>query len=135
MAFLTKDAILAASDRAHRDVDVPEWGGTVRVMALSGTDRDAFEAAFVDAKGGKGGPSASVRLHNFRAKLLVKCLVDDQGNRLFTNADATELGQKSAAVVDRLFDIARELSGMDDDAEAEGKDDSEPDPSDGSTTG
>ncbi len=43
---------------------------------------------------------------NFRAALLVRCLCDEQGNRLFTEADTEALGAKSGAVLDRLFDVA-----------------------------
>ena len=111
--LLTADAILAADDRASEDVPVPEWNGTVRAMALSGTDRDAYEAAMVDAR--KQG-NASVRLHNFRAKLVIKCLVDGEGKRLFKDDQLKDLAAKSGAVLDRLFDKARALSGMDDDA-------------------
>jgi hypothetical protein len=133
MVLLSKDAILAADDRQIRDVDVPEWGGTVRVRALSGLDRDAYEAAFVDARK-QGGPSATVRLHNFRAKLVVRSLVDSDGERLFSDTDAKALGEKSADVIDRLFDVAREMSGMDDNAVKDAEGNSETAPNGGSTT-
>ena len=45
MTLLTKSAILAANDLKTQDVDVPEWGGAVRVRAFSGRERDAFEQA------------------------------------------------------------------------------------------
>ncbi len=123
MALLSAEQIEAADDRTHEDVPVPEWGGTVRVVGLSAADRDAYEAAFVDAKG----KPAVQRLRNVRAKLLVKCLVDEDGNRLFSDDKAKALGQKNGAVVDRLFDVARRLSGIGQGAVAEGKDDSEDD--------
>lgn len=130
--LLTADAILAADDRATEDVHVPEWGGTVRVMALSGTDRDAYEAAMVDAR--KQDTVAAVRLHNFRAKLVVKCLVNDQGERLFEDKQVKALAAKSGAVLDRLFDVARRLSGMDKDAVEEAAGNSESGQSDNSTS-
>ncbi len=56
MGLLTKDDILGADDLATEDVEVPEWGGCVRVRALTGTERDAFEAAmFRMPKPGKKG--------------------------------------------------------------------------------
>lgn len=108
MALLSRDAILDVDDRDYEDVAVPEWGGTVRVTALSGTDRDAYEAAMADAKG----KPAGVRLQNFRAKLVSKCLIDADGSRIFSDSDVKALGGKSAAVLDRLFDVATRLSGM-----------------------
>lgn len=130
MSLLNAAQIEAADDRTHEDVEVPEWGGTVRVVGLSGEDRDAYEASFVDAKG----KPATQRLRNIRAKLLVKCLVDGDGNRLFTDDKAKVLGAKSGAVVDRLFDVARRLSGIGQDAVAEAKKDSEPDQNEPSTS-
>lgn len=131
MALLSAAQIEAVDDRTHEDVEVPEWGGTVRVVGLTGADRDAYEATFVDAKG----KPAVQRLRNIRAKLVVKCLVDADGNRLFTDDKAKALGEKNGAVIDRLFDVARRLSGIGQDAVKEGKDSSENDQSDSSTSG
>ena len=130
MALLSAEQIVKADDRKHEDVHVPEWDGTVRVRGLSGEDRDAYEAEFVDAKG----KPATQRLRNIRAKLLVKCLVDEDGNRLFADNQAKALGAKNGAVVDRLFDVARRLSGIGQDAVAEGKDDSDSEANDSSTS-
>lgn len=122
MTFLSAEQILAAADREHEDVDVPEWGGTVRVIGLSAADRDAYEAALAATT--KGDATAMARLQNFRAKLVVKALVDADGKRLFSDADAKELGTKSGKVIDRLFDVVRRLSGMGKDALEQGKADS-----------
>lgn len=128
--FLSADDILSADDRQHEDVEVPEWGGTVRVVGLSGTDRDSYEAAFVD---GKGKP-APARLQNVRARLVAKCLVSEEFERLFTDAQVKALGAKNGAVIDRLFDVARRLSGIGQDAVSEGKGDSENEVNDSSTS-
>lgn len=122
MTFLSAEQILGANDREHEDVDVPEWGGTVRVIGLSAADRDAYEAALAATT--KGDATAMARLQNFRAKLVVKALVDADGKRLFSDADAKELGTKSGKVIDRLFDVVRRLSGMGKDALEQGKADS-----------
>lgn len=122
MKFLSAEQILGANDREHEDVDVPEWGGTVRVIGLSAADRDAYEAALAATT--KGDATAMARLQNFRAKLVVKALVDADGKRLFSDADAKELGTKSGKVIDRLFDVVRRLSGMGKDALEQGKADS-----------
>ena len=42
--LLTRDLILKADDIQTREVEVPEWGGTVLIRALTGTERDAYEA-------------------------------------------------------------------------------------------
>jgi hypothetical protein len=108
---LSKDDILKAADNAPEEVEVPEWGGTVLVRGMTGRERDAFEVSMMTS--GRGG-RREVNPVNVRAKLVARCVVDDDGNRLFDDADATELGAKSAAAVDRVYAVAARLSGMGD---------------------
>ena len=108
MALLTLDQILEAEDRATRVVPMPEWGGDVRITVMSGADRDAFEASLLPEKNGK--PSA--KMQNFRARLISKCLVDEEGKCLVPPAKVEQLGKKSASALSRLFDECRELNGM-----------------------
>ncbi len=91
---LSKAAILAADDKKSIEIDVPEWGGSVRLRVMTGSERDKFEADFVDGK-------KSVEM--VRAKLVAKCLVDEHGERLFAETEIPSLSDKSASVLDRLF--------------------------------
>lgn len=117
---LTSSQILEADDAKVEAVDVPEWGGKVLVRGLTGIERDAYEAGIQQIR---PKPDGSREIHfnrdNARAKLLVKCIVDEEGNRLFKDTDAPALGKKNGAVIDRLYDVAAELSGMGDTAEKE----------------
>src|SRR5215472_11906275 len=106
--FLTRDAIFNADDVVTEEVSVPEWGGSVMVRGLSGTERDKFEAAITIQNGSK----ATVNLRNFRAKLVVLSTYDNDGNRLFTDADVEKLGQKSASAIQRIFKVSQRLAGM-----------------------
>jgi len=127
---LGKDSILQAQDIETREINVPEWGGTVLVRGLTGTERDSFEATVLQDRGKQG---MVRKLDNIRAKLVARCLVDAEGARLFTDGEAGLLGRKSAAVLDRLYDVAAEMSGLsDEDVEELGKDSSSPTPSEGS---
>lgn len=108
--YLTRDAILGARDLPTEDVEVPEWGGTVRVRGLTGTERDAFEQSIARRKG----KNVELNLRNVRAKLVALSVVDEQGNRIFSEADVDALGQKSAAALDRIFRVAQRLSGLTD---------------------
>lgn len=112
MTLLSRDEILGASDRATVDVEVPEWAGTVRVRALSGAERDAYESGIVQlsASGAK-----SINLKNLRGRLISLSCVDDDGRRVFSDEDAIALGDKSAAALERIFDVARKLSGLTED--------------------
>lgn len=98
---LCKSAILAADDKKVVDHEVPEWGGSVKLRVMTGTERDRFESEFV-------GGNKSVEM--VRAKLVAKCLCDDDGKRLFTEQEIPELGEKSAAVLDRLFSECMKLN-------------------------
>jgi hypothetical protein len=106
---LSRDDILKAADNEPEEVDVPEWGGTVLVRGMTGRERDAFEMSMLQP--GRGG-RRTIDPANVRAKLVARCVVDDDGNRLFSDADVAELGGKSAAAVDRVYAVAARLSGM-----------------------
>ncbi|WP_461369485.1 hypothetical protein [Candidatus Darwinibacter acetoxidans] len=110
LKILTRDAILQAEDLPRELVEVPEWGGCVYVRALTGAERDAFEASVVEQRG----KSTKMNLRNIRAKLVALTAVDEEGKRLFTDDDAALLGKKSAAALDRVFDVAQRLSGLKD---------------------
>lgn len=101
---LTKDQILGVVDFNYEEIDVPEWGGAVRLRGLSAAERDDFEASI----------GVTQDLTNMRARLVVNCIIGEDGNRLFKNSDAKLLGEKNAVVVNKLFDKCRELSGMSD---------------------
>ena len=115
--YLSAEQILDAIDLPAEDVEVPEWGGTVRVQGLSGTERDKFEARFVNDK---GGASPSRGLEMFRARMVAACVVDADGKRLFrSEAEIKRLGEKSASALTRVVDTARRLSGMTDEDQDE----------------
>jgi hypothetical protein len=108
--YLSAEQILDADDLAHEDVPVPEWGGTVRVRELPGTERDKFEAQFV----GKDGASVrSEGLEGFRARLAAASIVDENGKQLFRSAAETKrLGEKSGRALQRVCEVATRLSQM-----------------------
>lgn len=109
---LGRDAILAAQDLRVELVEVPEWGGSVYVRGLSGSERDKFEEESVRIEGTGRKTTARANLDNIRARLVARCLCDESGERLFSDSDVTELGRKSAAALDRCFEAAQRLSGL-----------------------
>jgi hypothetical protein len=106
MKTLTRDDILGADDLKTESVKVPEWGGIVIVRELTGSERDTWEASVVKTNGTK----VTIDSHNMRAKLAALCIIDDDGKRMFTDKEAVKLGEKSAAALDRVTDVARRLS-------------------------
>ena len=93
--MLTRDAILALPDLPFEAVPVPEWGGSVGVRTMSGTERDRFETEHARA------PTA-----NFRARIAAATLCGDDGALLFAPADVEALGAKSSAALDRVVEAA-----------------------------
>jgi hypothetical protein len=103
---LSKDQILRADDMDFEVVDVPEWGGKVRIKTLTGNERDAYEQSIIDQKGNVNGP----KLYGASARLVALTAVDDDGKLLFTQADAKALGEKSAQALNRVFEVSMRLS-------------------------
>jgi len=108
MNLLSKTAILAAQDLQTEDVEVPDWGGAVRVRSFTGRERDAFEASMVRGDG----RDRKVDLTNMRARLVGLTVIDEAGQRLFTDEEVDLLGAKSGAALDRVFAVAQKLNGL-----------------------
>jgi hypothetical protein len=108
--FLSREAIFAAKDLDTVEVEVPEWHGTVMIRGLTGRERDDFEASMMERRGKHMVPNVA----NVRAKLIVKCVIDESGKRVFTDQDANEMGEHSAAAVNRIYEAASKLSGLTD---------------------
>lgn len=69
MTVLTREAILSADDLPAETVDVPEWGGKVRIRTMTGSERDAFESSLI----GTGGKDTSKDLRDLRAPVRIAC--------------------------------------------------------------
>lgn len=109
---LSRDAILAADDIKTEEVDVPEWGGSVFLKGMTGTERDNFEA-------NNRRPDGQQNLTNYRARFLVRCVVNENGTRIFSDQDAAALGKKSSGAINRLWEMAGQLNGASDEAQEE----------------
>lgn len=109
-ALLTKDQMLAADDIKSERVGVPEWGGDVMVRGLTGRQRDAWEASMSVRRGKTVVPD----MRDFRARLVVLCVVDETGTLVFHDGDIDALAGKSGAALDRLYEVAARLSGIGD---------------------
>lgn len=99
--MLSKEDILKAEDSETIVVAMPEWGDEARMISIKGFERDAFEMRV--SEGGT---------ENFRAKLVSMCLVDEKGIRIFNDNEVGELGNKNAKNLNRLFDVACKLCGI-----------------------
>lgn len=105
---ITKADIVAFNDLKSETIEVPEWGGSVTIRRMTGGERDAYEADIFESKGSQ----LQLKRENFRAKLIARCLVDDNGERMFSDGEIAALSKKSAAALDRLFAVCQRLNGM-----------------------
>ncbi|URF02969.1 phage tail assembly chaperone [Cupriavidus campinensis] len=103
MTILSKAAILAAADLKTEDVEVPEWGGSVRVAVMSGLARDNWISRQGDGK---------VPYSVFTARVLVSTVVDEDGQPVFDEADIETLRGKNQAAMDRVLAVALRLNGL-----------------------
>lgn len=104
---LSRIEILDATDYQRELVEVPEWGGSVWVQSMSGTERDSYEAELV---GSGDNDDQAYNLFNLRAKLACRSLVDEAGKKLFSEAEIAVLGEKDAYPLERVCAVARRLS-------------------------
>lgn len=143
MALINKQQILDRRLQLKTEiVQIPEWGGEVILMELTGKQRDNFEASIVQM--GVNG-SRNMNLQNLRARLACKCIMEpddfeivesgdnfNEGNkfivtsrhavlkhgrtprRMFSDAESNDLGDLGAATLQVLFDKVQKLSGMSD---------------------
>lgn len=102
--MLTKEQIRTVNDRRSIDVEVPEWGGMVRLRSMDAADRIAYEA-FRSAH--------AEAVEECAAFLLIRCAVDETGARLFADEDVAWLKDKHRAVLVDLVNRASKLNVLD----------------------
>lgn len=112
--ILTKDQILNAQSVRYEYVNVPEWGGPVRLRSLTGKERDDFETSMQDQPNRRGGRGKGTTA-NFRARLIALCAVDEEGEKLFTNRhEVSLLGEQPASALQKVFDVCAAMNGFSD---------------------
>lgn len=114
-SYLNREAILKAAALKTEEVRVPEWldpdtgADVVLVRELRGRERDEWEASLAVQRGKQMVPDVA----NMRAKLVARSIVDGpDGEPVFTQQDVAALGELSAAALDRVFEVASRLSGL-----------------------
>ncbi|MDR5825791.1 hypothetical protein [Caballeronia sp. LZ043] len=101
--MLNRSQIFATNDLKSEVIDVPEWGGQVKVVVMTGLARDAFQKANSEAPRG---------VSFFEGTLIVATVVGDDDQPLFTEDDIPLLQQRSAAVVSRIAAVAMRINGL-----------------------
>lgn len=86
------------------DVD---WPDTVYLRLMSAGDRDAFEASCIGDQ--------SKWMQGLRCRLLVRCLSNESGERIFDDGDALELAKQPSDLIVYLFEHAMRVNGIGED--------------------
>ena len=85
-------------------VNVPEWDGEVTVKGLTLAEKDAWTTSIMQ--------DGEANVEGATAKLCIMCMVGEDGGRLFDLEDVDFIQAKSAAALDRVFQVAQRLSGI-----------------------
>lgn len=101
--LLSRQAILVVQDISTQDVEVPEWGGAVRVRQMTVAERKEFATKSKDTDSTAMG-----------VWMLCMLCVDEQGKPLFEQADVDELLKRSFQAVDRVIDAVLSVNGLGD---------------------
>jgi len=133
--FFGREDILQIDDLPTEDVYVEPWGAWVRVRALTAGERDAYQNSMFEVRHRGRGQPPEIRYkpEKASARLVALSVIDEQGNRLFTEADVEALARKNARAIDIIAAVARRLSGLDEEALEEAEGNSGPELSGGSS--
>lgn len=109
--YLSAQEIIAQRSGKRKTEEVELQDGVVRVAAMSSNARDQFEQSLMveDGKGKMRRDRA-----NFRAKLLVATLVDENGAAMFTEKEIIAVGQVDAAYWEPAVNVALRINGFSD---------------------
>ena len=101
-----REEIFAANAPRYERVFIPEWNMHVRVVEMSADERDQFDLNAVAERN----KDTDKTIRRIRARLVCSCVCDEDGKRIFTDADIDELGKGSSAAADRIYDVASRLN-------------------------
>lgn len=105
-----RDEILNSGDLAREEVHVPSWklSGPIYVREMTASERDAYEAYILDNRG----KNERANLRGLRARLVALTLVDEAGNRIFSDEDVEAVGRKGARAIEPIVEAAMRLNAM-----------------------
>lgn len=124
MALLSRNQILEAKDIKTKDIEVKEWGGTIRIKQLSAKEYNDITMNMVNIRKMAAKQLSSKKnsdenledainelaIKNQKILLLIKSIVDENMKPLFTEADLELLYQKNTNVIDKIIAEIEELN-------------------------
>lgn len=102
---VNRDAFLKAAPLKTKKVKIKNLG-EICIREMNGQERDTFEASITGEEG-----KANTR--GMRARLVMLCLCDEDGHRLFPNdEDFDVVNGKPASMLQEIADAIIELNGL-----------------------
>ncbi len=105
--YATRDAFLGPAKRRFTEAEV-EGLGKVRIRSLTELERSKFEASMR----AKNGEVSNLKLVDMKARLIVLCVVDGDGNPLLTHRDIDQILQQDSEVTNEVVDQIQEHCGF-----------------------
>lgn len=106
--MLTKDALLEAGKRRVQKSHVPGVGD-VWMRSLSEAEWSRYQQDSVDLETGR---VTQEGLQTAKPRLIALVAADENGNRLFKNADLPLIAEMDAKVVNRLYEACESFCGV-----------------------
>ena len=125
MALLNRNQILEAKDIQTKDIEVKEWGGTIRIKQLSAKEyNDIFmnminirkmAAKQLSKKNADENLEEAINelaIKNQKILIIIKSVVDENMNSVFTEADMELLYQKNTNVINKIIAEIEEFNSV-----------------------
>ncbi|MCM8774475.1 MAG: hypothetical protein NC820_07070 [Candidatus Omnitrophica bacterium] len=100
--ILTREDILNTKDTQTEVIEVPEWGGSIKVQSLSFSKRYNILRGATDEETGK------IDMERFFLLIFIECVIEPR----FSQQDYGILREKSAVAMDRVINRILDLSGI-----------------------
>ena len=101
---ISRDGFLAKKNRRYETIKLD--GDEYRIQNLTEKERASFELSLQDKKG-------NLSFEKSRRSLLVRVLVDDNGNRLFADGEESLLEPLDGRITAAIYDAANRHCGYD----------------------
>lgn len=96
--MLTKNEILSITDKAIKEVEVPEWGGSVCLRGMTIEDVEYFKTLEDDSES--------------LEKMIIRFVSDEQGTPLFSEKDTPALKKKSIQAFNRIVNEIKTFNSL-----------------------
>lgn len=106
MALSIEEINTAGRRHAVREVDIPALGGSVYVREVSAGEYDAIQLDSINTM------RAPERVKMFRAKCCAYFLSDENGKRLYTDAQIHILNEFNGLALDAVFEAGMKFNKM-----------------------